>query len=111
MSEHFGFFIDPKGVDRDVHNTPPYTHMGHAMSILDALEAEADDPLENLLRRGWIRISHDEISVYDLGRARTRIARFVEGHRAEYEEIQTVFVTDEKADRTVRMSWKELLED
>ena len=98
-----GYWIDPEGREIEVHRSPPYTHAGKAIEILggDAVR----NPVLELLRQGWIRVSCDVINVYSMDAGKVgRIAKFVRGHKLWYEKSPVVFVDDERDGTSKRWS-------
>jgi hypothetical protein len=102
-----GYWIDPEGCEIEVHSSPPYTHAGKALQILGGVCE--DDPVLSLLRRGWIRVSIDTVSVHGLDdRKRRRIGAFSRAHASAYEAMGVVFVEDEKSGKSRRTTAEKL---
>jgi ribulose bisphosphate carboxylase small subunit len=102
-----GYWIDPKGREYEVHASPPHTHAGWAIKFLGG---ESDsDPVLALLKRGWVRVSCETVSVFGMDdEKRARIAGFVRARWDYYENCREAFLEDEQAGTSVRMSWASL---
>ena len=101
----FGFWITPEGLVIDVHSAPPYTHFGKAIEM----GADNADPIGDLLRKGWIRVSLDTIEVHGMNaRKRRAIRHFVRDYPDYYKDDLTVFVEDTRSGKTKSTRWEGL---